>query len=151
MRKVNELIKELQKHGMAQSSDEAAVKAEDIMRLGEKIIPSTEMQVSAEQKVSRDELQTQIEQLKRAVNNLSNDLESIKLSLTKKADISALSAVTSTLQQAPQRRFEEEQRTQIKIQQATPQEEKPAEPHPRQGNFTSKDVAIDKFFYYGKK
>ena len=150
MRKMNDLIKELQKHGMAQSSDEAAVKAEDILRLGEKIIPSNDTPVTAEQKVSRDDTQMQIDQLKRAVNNLSNELENIKLALTKKADISALSAITATQQQA-QRRYEEE-RPQIKVQQQTaPPQEVKQESHPRQGNFTPADVSMEKFFYYGKK
>lgn len=146
MKKVNELIKELQKHGMATSSDEAAVKAEEIMNLGEKIIPQSDSR--AESIVSRDELQSQIEQLKRAFNNLSNDIESLKLALTKKADISALAAIAS--QQSSQSRIVEPERTQIKIQPSEQKEEK-KEPHPRQGNYNPGDVAIDKFFYYGKK
>ena len=37
------------------------------------------------------------------------------------------------------------------VQKTIPSEDKKAEPHPRQGNYTSDDVALDKIFYYGQK
>ncbi len=147
--KINTLSSELKKHGMAENSTVALQQAEEIMQTegtqaGKETMtiqePQTnqlaERQVQIEiekvQKVIAEELDTfrnAINQVIIEVNNVRDDVSKLRTTLTQP----------------------KAKETQVTLAEEKKIEVKPAEPHPRQGNLTSKDVDIQKMFYFGNK
>lgn len=132
---MNELSKELQKHGMADSTAEAFSKAGDMVRdeaVGEVLSKSS----------AKDGFDHKYQiMLERQNRQFSQEITELKEKVAKmQAEIEILKA------EKPMQPAKPKQETQTKF----PQKEESKE-HPKQGGFTSEDVAVDKVFYFGKK
>jgi len=142
LKKMNELSKELKKHGMADSTKQAFAQAGEMVRdeaVGDIISRSN---TSEKSKDSFDK-QYQI-MLERQNRQLANEINALK---------ETVAAIQEELKQLKCADF----KTRAPEQKQEPKEEKQAtlqkkeEKHPKQGDFNSEDVAVDKIFYYGKK
>ena len=138
LKKMNELSKELQKHGMADSTSEAFAKAGELVREESfsQVIKKPE---------SRDGFDNQYQiMLERQNRELAQEINSLKEKIAAmQADIEMLKADNKTrpiIQEKPK------QETQTKFPQKSESKE-----HPKQGGYTPEDVAVDKVFYFGKK
>ena len=140
LKKMNELSKELKKHGMADSTAQAFAQAGEIVRdeTFKKIIePNTSSQKSAEfDSQYQIMLERQNRQIVQAVQAL-------------KETIAAMQAEIEMLK-ADRRAAPVQERPKQEAQTKVPQKKESKE-HPRQGGFTPEDVAMDKIFYFGKK
>lgn len=138
LKKMNELSKELKKHGMAESTKEAFEKAGEMVRdeaVGDVISQSTQKAESSDSFDKHYQIM-----LERQNRQIANEIIALKEA------VMAIQQEVERLKQAkpvPQQPREEKQATFAK------KEEK--KPHPKQGAFTSEDVAVDKVFYFGKK
>ncbi len=138
LKKMNELSKELKKHGMAESTKEAFEKAGKMVRdeaVGDVISKSTQ---KAEASDSFDK-HYQI-MLERQNRQLANEIIALK---------EAVAAIKEEIDKLKQAKPIQQQPKQEK--QATFAKKEEQKPHPKQGGFTSEDVAVDKVFYFGKK
>lgn len=141
LKKMNELSKELKKHGIAENNKEAFEQAGKIVRdeaVGNVISQATQKTETSDSfdkhyqimlERQNRQLANEIIALKEAVAAIQQEVE--KLKQAKPA---------APVQQQPR---EEKQATFAKKQE--PKE------HPKQGGFTSEDVAMEKVFYFGKK
>jgi len=150
LRKVNMLSAELQKHNMATSSDDAFMQAEQMVKqeeVREFIQRAKSSEKNLENPTADHLYQVQLErtnrQLSEHIQNMQNQLDSLK-------------AEIQELKKAPRAPIQAPQQNQVKVeapkaeQQAVLQTQK-EEPHPKQGEFKSDDVAVDKIFYFGNK
>jgi len=138
LKKMNELSKELKKHGMAESTKEAFEKAGKMVRdeaVGDVISKSTQ---KAEASDSFDK-HYQI-MLERQNRQLANEIIALK---------EAVAAIKEEIDKLKQAKPIQQQPKQEK--QATFAKKEEQKQHPKQGSFTSEDVAVDKVFYFGKK
>lgn len=143
LKKMNELSKELKRHGVAADTAEAFAKAGEIVRdntVGDLISKS----VPSERQKECFDSQYQI-MLERQNRQLAQEICSIK------EKISLIQEEIEKIKQAkpvqPMQAIQQpKQETQTKFPQKAESKE-----HPRQGGYTSEDVAVDKIFYFGKK
>ena len=137
LKKMNELSKELQKHGMADSTSEAFSKAGDIVRdeaVGE-VLSKSPAKDGFDHKY-QIMLERQNRQFAQEINDLKEKVAVMQ------AEIEMLKAEKPKTAQPEKPK----QETQTKF----PQKEESKE-HPKQGGYTPDDVAVDKVFYFGKK
>jgi FtsZ-binding cell division protein ZapB len=147
--KMNQLIKELQKHGIAQNAPDAFNQAQDIVsdepkkvvtineegvhvetaQVGSAIIES---RVNLLLDMHNKKIESNFTMMRDTISALAMEIEKLKFELKKFADSKA--KVVQVVQET---------------QKALKTEEKA--PHPRQGNYQPGDVAIDKMFYFGHK
>ena len=139
--RMNQLSRELQKHGFAVNSQDGMEKAREIYNNSDIQITDAEAR-----NVGNDEFTGKIEALhrfKQATEERISHLESsIKVLLEKTNEIIK---EINDLQKFKNMAVGDQKEVQTRI----PEQKK--EPHPKQGNFKSEDVAIDKIFYYGEK
>lgn len=198
IRKINDLAKELQKHNIASSPDDAVVKAremllkktgsvvhsEEYIDLSKQAIP----QAAVEQRSFKSEdssgwkeamaknnefIITELKKFRadmEAMQSLRNELASLKseLSALKRNGVSVQTQsqpqqqqTTSNSVNANNNNFNNTNNSNNTNTASTASTSngngQPAEPkkefvnHPRAGNYTSADVDINKFFYYGNK
>ncbi|MEK6849770.1 MAG: hypothetical protein AABY01_04345 [Nanoarchaeota archaeon] len=150
--RMNQMMKELQKHGIAQNAPEAFTQAQGIM--GDKKVVTLkqddkggiavesvqvpgsamiESRVSLLLDMNNKKTDSQITMMKDTISVLAMEIEKLKFELKKFSDQKAHKVVQVV------------QETQKSLHTET------KAPHPRQGNFTSNDVDIGKMFYYGHK
>ncbi|MBW3004271.1 hypothetical protein KY310_00360 [Candidatus Woesearchaeota archaeon] len=138
LKKMNELSKELKKHGMAESTKEVFEQAGEMMKdeaMGDIISKSSSQEKSKE----GFDHQYQI-MLERQNRQIAQEVQALK------ETVAALKEAVEQLKQArPAQQQPKEER------QATFAKKEEPKEHPRQGAFTSEDVAVDKVFYFGKK
>ncbi len=149
IKKLNTLTLEIRKHHIADGSEEALQQArvfiedrKEVKEAENKISQSIDNQKSylLEKKFelllknNTNKTEQMITELKLIVENLSRELESIKSELNKIPD------------QFQKKKLKEREESKQKVLKTETKEE-----HPRQGKYSSDDVKIDQFFYYGKK
>jgi hypothetical protein len=159
LKKINQLSVEFKKHGMATSHDDAFAKASAVVRDDElkDVLAQTNTATGTGTSTETSERPSQAASpgfdtqyqvlLERQNRQLVQEIIALKETVALlKADVEQLKSNAA--------------RPMI-MQQAQPKQEKQAvlhekkesseKPHPKQGNYTSEDVAIEKMFYYGKK
>ena len=150
--KMNQMMKELQKHGIAQGAPDAFSQAQEIM--GEKKVVTLrddnqggiavesvqvagsamiESRVNLMLDMNNKKVDSQIVTMKDTIAALAMEIEKLKFELKKFSDQKAHKVVQVV--QETQKSLQTEAKA----------------PHPRQGNFTSNDVDIGKMFYFGHK
>ena len=166
--KMNAMVKELQKHNCASSKEDAVRQAEGLFNpSGEVAVDNCSSELVVEQKISApvnsapaqtvtstggfgaleqrrfemvlesnnkrydEKIASLTNELMSLRSQFSNQVDSIKMELRNLIDNKAQKIVHVT----------EETQKVLKTE--------PKVAHPRQGNFTSDDVSIDKFFYFG--
>lgn len=155
LKKINQLSVEFKKHGMAVSHDEAFAKASAVVRDDElkDVLAQTSTTTSADAPARPNQTASQ-----GFDNQYQVLLERQNRQLVQ--EILALKETVAMLKSDVEQLKSNAARAAI-VQQAQPKQEKQAvlhekkesteKSHPKQGNFTSEDVAIEKMFYYGKK
>ncbi|MBI2133386.1 hypothetical protein HYU11_01750 [Candidatus Woesearchaeota archaeon] len=139
VQKINSLAKELLKHHIASSSEDAYVQAE-LMVKGEA------PKVNREDEVNRD-----LRMLGLKLNSMYNEIVALQ------AEIKGLKdEMTSIKKKIESFRVVEQPRAEPvhqppNEQQAIPPAKTEQASRPRTGDYQEKDVQIEKFFYYGKK
>ena len=147
MKKVNALTIELQKHGIAPSSEEAYQQAQQIFH-SQDIQKPAETPLTTENHndtllekkyelmltMNNKKFDEQIHSMQDSINTLTQELSRLKTELA--------SMHTRTTSQ------EEPKKTETPTAQPTPAKK---EEHPRQGSFTPGDISIEKMFYFGNK
>ena len=175
--RVNLLAKELMKHGFVKTSDDALIQAEKMLDGKASIDGKQEQKQEVDGMNSDVEKQVQNivnmnEHLKTVINDrLEKNSKDIKMLIEKmnelikelndvKVAANRVSRKTLSENEVPPKKEEIEQRAE---QQAAPAEseeksrkgewadKEEGKGTSRTGSFTPKDVAIDKFFYFGKK
>lgn len=143
LKKMNELSKELKKHGMADSTAEAFSQAGDMVR--EEAVKDIIIKSKDTQK-SKDCFDSQYQiMLERQNRQIAQEVQALKETVAAiQAEIEMLKADQKT---AP---AQQQEKPKQEVQKKFPQKEESKE-HPKQGGFTSDDVAVDKVFYFGKK
>ncbi|MEM4263573.1 MAG: hypothetical protein QW666_01600 [Candidatus Woesearchaeota archaeon] len=158
LKKINQLSVEFKKHGMAVSHDDAFAKASEVVRDDElkDVLAKTsiaeqsscaccnEKQSSSHSTSFDNQYQIMLERqnrqlvqeimaLKETIAMLKSDVEQLKSNAARPVII---------------QQVQPKQEKQAVLQEKKESSEKS---HPKQGNYTSEDVAIEKMFYYGKK
>lgn len=144
LKKMNDLSKELKRHGIAIDNTDAFARAGEIVRDKEvsEIISHTEKTASCEHSFDK---QYQL-MLERQNRQIANEISALKETVAAlKEEILHLKQAKPT-QQPQQAQQQPKQETQTKFPQKAESKE-----HPRQGSYTPDDVAVDKIFYFGKK
>ncbi|MBI4450469.1 hypothetical protein HY642_00710 [Candidatus Woesearchaeota archaeon] len=145
--KINALMRELQKHGIAASSEQAFSQATEIVSGTAEVednglvleAPVQPQGALAERRVelliemSTKKLNEQVQEANNRVASLAMELEMVRADVRK-----LLEAKTQKIVQVVQEK-QEALKTEPKTE------------HPRQGSFTPADVPIDKIFYFGHK
>lgn len=147
VQKMNALASELRKNNFAGSSVDAFQQAQDIVKVRHEL--NSQGLISREHSAVQDPaaLFEKRFQLILDMNNKKYEQEFALLRSALNQLSSELSSVRSELQKA--RSVVSEVPKQKEVQQPLKTEVK--ESHPRQGNFTSSDVDIQKMFYFGSK
>ncbi len=180
IRKINELAKNLQKHNFAINSLDATETAKEIFEERKPEVEVYQQPTQNETQPTENtgsallerryqllleqnnqKFTDEIKQLKETVDSLSFQVLNLRSEIVK---INSSQRTVEKPQEIPQvQQTNIEQPIQQQTQQQSPQptqtftnpaplpEPAKKEPHPRQGNYTSNDVAIDKFFYFGRK
>lgn len=148
VQKINILTKELRKHHIAESSEDAFAQAE-LMVKGQAHDTSKE-----------DEVNRELRSIGLKINSLYSDIVSLQLELkaVKEGMASLNRKLDSRIQAQPIERPAQPTSQQVPIKvtaSATPEQvaepAKKSETRLRTGDYTEKDVNVEKFFYYGKK
>ena len=142
--KMNQLSKELQKHGFAANSEEG-------MKLAKTYFPDgapEEIKVSETPKTVQTDTKAidMFNQYKQATESRITDIENGLNTLLAKTN--EIIKEINELQKYKDMAVGDRKEVQVKIPKKA---EEKKEPHPKQGTFKSDDVAIDKIFYYGQK
>lgn len=157
LRRVNELTKALQAHGMSTSSQDALAQAETIIQpiqerqkvtesLTEQQTPTSDALVERKYKLL---LEMNNKKFEETFSTMQNNINTLSQEIARlKTEISLLDAKRIVQEQAKPEIKQTE-----KHEQSTPQQtqETKKDAHPRQGNFAPGDISIEKMFYYGHK
>ncbi|MBI4151295.1 hypothetical protein HY492_04160 [Candidatus Woesearchaeota archaeon] len=151
--KINELMKNLQKHGMATTAPDAFQQAQEIVgEAPKKVVTLTQNEKGG---IDVETVQVPGSALIESRVNLLLDMNSKKIDgqfQTMRDTISAL-AMEIERMKFELKKFQDTKAKVVQVVQETQKSLKAEEkqPHPRQGNFQPGDVAIDKMFYFGHK
>lgn len=140
VQRMNAMASELRKHNFASSSDDAYQQAKQMFVPQEQVVlPKPKLieenNVLLEKKfemlmqMNNKKYEQEISMLRSAFTALANEFEVLRAQLSR------------VQEQAPQKPKERQE----------PLKTETKEAHPRQGNFTSADVNIEKMFYFGNK
>jgi len=159
--KVNVLAKELKKHGFASDINDAVSQAEgmvseqpQIQEISTRTLEDQEKKVQAGEQAKLRELETKFyclmqEQDKKHAEQMKCLQENLKLMLQ---EIQLLKEMKFEKQKEIIEEVKKEMPApQPMAQEAPRQEAEKKEAHPRQGNYKSEDVSIEKFFYFGNR
>jgi len=179
LQRINNLARELMKHGQARSMEEAVHKATQQVESGSAmpapeppIFPAPEPAIEPEQprvseaipeppatpaqpaqpgQIPREVVMATLTDHTKKIEELNNKINRLIAELTElKEDIRKLKESPVT----PPLKPKEAKQGQTQFKQAAPPqpaEEKKKEGHARTGNYKPDDVAIEKFFYYGSR
>jgi len=147
LKKMNELSKELKKHGMADSTAQAFSQAGEMVR-DEAFKQVIERNKSSQKSKDCFDNQYQI-MLERQNRQIAQEVKALKETVAAmQAEIEMLKADQKTASKLQDKQTQEKpvQETQTKFPQKPESKE-----HPKQGGFSPDDVSIEKMFYFGKK
>lgn len=147
LKKINQLSKEFKKHGMAM--EDAIREAGDtihepeikeFLQKSKEQIDSTKNPSSAEQYIvllerNNRKIMEEVQNVKEEIKKIMNEFAEIK----------------KQLQEPPAKTIREEIPQQKKTEKQTQLKQKKKQSNPRQGDYTSDDVSIEKMFYFGNK
>ena len=151
LKKVNQLSKELKKHGMAMEDaiHEAGetVHEEEVKEFLDKSkaeMQSSKNPSSTEQYIimlerNNRKIMEEVQKVKQEVSKIMNEFSDIKRKIQEQTIIPVQEPV------------QEETFTQKKVEKQAKLTPKKKVKNPRQGEYNSEDVSIEKMFYYGKK
>lgn len=160
IQKINDLAKELLKHNMASNSDDAIVKATQMINGTKKseatstintnstnqyqeVAKPNEFEASKLRKIEYNigENSTKISQIFSKMNEMIKEINMMQNTINnlKSENESLKKKIASPIAQ------------QVNSDQTQLKEAPKQQAHPRSGNFSSEDVAIDKMFYFGNK
>lgn len=143
LKKMNELSKELKKHGMADSTAQAFSQAGEMVR-DEAFKQVVEQNKSSQKSKDGFDNQYQI-MLERQNRQIAQEVQALKETVAAmQAEIEMLKADQKA---AP---VQQQEKPKQEVQKKFPQKEESKE-HPKQGGFCPDDVSIEKMFYFGKK
>lgn len=159
LKKINQLSVEFKKHGFAVSHDDAFAQASAVVRDDElkDILAQTSTTTNTATSAETPERPNQA-----ASQGFDNQYQVLLERQNRQLvqEILALKETVAMLKSDVEQLKSNAARA-VAVQQAQPKQEKQAvlhekkesaeKSHPKQGNFTSEDVAIEKMFYYGKK
>ena len=155
VKKINALAKELMKHGMAKSTDEAIVQAQKMLEKGtdvsdffDKARAKTEEGVAMQNPEDMEKLigMAVDKKMKPLQERVANELETIKGKMNE-----IISEINKIEDQIIKLKVQNRQEPQQMQQKPAGQESKPQQNHPRTGTYSGEQVAIDKVFYFGHK
>ncbi len=150
LRKINELTKALQQHGISGSSEDAWKQAETILQPTQVQNATITAPLLAEQQegnvllerkyklmleMNNKKFETMMTTMQENINTLTQEIARLKTEL--KSTPAKSIEITPIKQEEPQ----------VPPQQSEPKKEA----HPRQGTFAPGDVSIEKIFYFGHK
>ncbi len=156
---VNKLAQELLDHGLEASREDAVKKAEEM--LNKKLVEAKQSVVTEQDDMSRikniaertkDHLDRQIGNFKQEIMRLDGEINALK------EQIKELRRPTGEFKASQETGLTDEKVSEaakepvepVKVEEEEKTEEK-KESHPKRGNYTSKDVSMEKVFYCGKK
>lgn len=156
MRRMNELAKDLKRHGFAESSFEAINQATQIYgedaithEVKHGLIQSKHDRIAGEEKMSDTETDRKLKKLQENIDTLTSKINEM---------IQALNDMDSRIEQLSKKQREERPAERsVQREETLPQQEHHESPqsseyeNQRVGSYQSQDVAIDKMFYFGKK
>lgn len=148
LRRINELTKSLQEHGISKSSQDALEQAETILQpLQEKhkTTTATETQQTNNEALLERKynliLEMNNKKFENAITTLQNNVNELTQEITRlKAELRNI-----TTKNTPEIVVKKEEPVQKS------EEPQQKETHPRQGSFAPGDISIEKMFYYGHK
>jgi len=151
LRKINELTKALQQHGISPTSEDAWKQAEMILQPQEPTAKATttvqqnqdgdllmERKYKLLLEMNNKKFETTITTMQDTLNMLTEEISRLK------TEINNLSTQKNSTETTTK------QESSIQTKQTTNEEPK-KEAHPRQGSFAPGDISIEKMFYYGHK
>lgn len=150
--KMNQMMKELQKHGIAQTAPDAYIQAQEIM--GEKKVVT--LKNDAQGGIAVESVQVPGSAMIESRVSLMLDMNNKKVDaqiVTMKDTIAALAMEIERLKFELKKFSENKAHKVVQVVQETQKSLKAEEkaPHPRQGNYAPGDVDIGKVFYFGHK
>lgn len=147
IQKVNKLSQELLDQGIADSREDAVKQAQQI--LNKEIVDKQEISEDGNI-VVKDDLEYYKNIITRTKEYTLQQLNKFKKEIeTLTTEVHRLKAELSALKPGEGKSVQEPVEQKKDVQNPLKTEKK--EPHPKQGRFTSADVAVEKMFYYGKK
>ncbi|MBI3034592.1 hypothetical protein HYY72_05530 [Candidatus Woesearchaeota archaeon] len=144
IQKINNLAKELLKHHIASSSEDAYARAE-LMVKGEPQKENNDSEVNKELRMlglKMNSLYSELVSLQHEVKGMKDEIAYIK----NKLQSEAFQRPSAPIQQAAQHHEEPGEHAETQKVQDAP---KKTEGRSRTGDYSEKDVEIEKFFYYG--
>ncbi|MBI4438670.1 hypothetical protein HY640_01935 [Candidatus Woesearchaeota archaeon] len=149
IQKINNLAKELMKHQLASSSEEAYVKAE-LMVKGEAPKVTREDEVNRELRtlgMNMNSLYNELVKLQHEFKSFREEFSDIKRRVE---NMIPVQQAQQAQQAAPaERTGEREPQQPTHTETASQPSDKKQTVRPRTGDYSEKDVAVEKFFYFG--
>jgi len=139
--KINALAKELVKKGIASTSEEASVLAEEMVN--KKAIPREES-VKTENSSEKYEIL-----LERATRKLSHDISSLNEGMAN--IIKQLNEISEDIKRIKREQITEVKKAPEPIKQEKTEKQQKIEPKDKKQQFNQDDISVDKVFYFGKK
>lgn len=175
LKKLNQLTKELQKHSFAFTSEDAFKQAEKVFDNVKNNLNTVEQTPPTEQTVIKEStnnnnsvstenstdylLQKKIEYLMemstkkfiQEIENMKTEIQNLNLQIQNMKNDQASQQLSQVQPTKTEETVEQPINDEPKQSQTTSDSKKTNEPHPRQGNYKSEDVSIEKMFYFGNK
>ncbi|MEM2121834.1 MAG: hypothetical protein QXU20_04220 [Candidatus Woesearchaeota archaeon] len=166
--KINELAKQLVKHGIATTMDEAVNQAQQL--LGEDSYEKIKEAKSPEQILKEDELENKSKENNKEFSELKKVIESHEsmiIEMQKKMNemISEINLIEDAIKKILEKMQNQSSKPIIKVAQTTsgsteeidyeptpkPVKAEESKPMPRTGNYSPENIKIEDYFYYGNK
>ena len=153
IQKVNALAQELLKAGMATDRADAVVRAEQMLSKNvvnrQQTVSSTNtIEVSKDTEYykklvekAKEEMTAELNLFRNKMNEIISEINEIKKQMNTVATSRSASDAGLNSDCSVKETFKQDKQTELK---------KP-EPHPKRGEWTSNDVAVEKMFYFGHK
>ena len=166
LQRINTLARELMKHGMAGSMDEAVRMAEEKINgapevsrikeaMSDDMISQTQVSQSSDNLAPKEKDAIELKKLKSALDSQSDMINSMAGKINEMVtEFNKLNQEINRLKtiQVPSTPAVQEKKTQKGTQtQFRPQAEEKKEGHARSGNYNSNDVSVEKIFYSGSR
>lgn len=153
VQKINTLAKELLKHHIAESSEDAYTRAETMVK-GEAPRTEKEDEINKELRLiglKMNSLYSELVNLQQEFKGFKEEMSYIKRKLQSEAFQKPSSPVQtgSTATAAEEMHRQQSQEAQKQPNEQPKAADKHTTPRPRTGDYSEKDVTVEKFFYFG--